>query len=625
MSDERGSERPTTPVRASGARGRLRRALAQTFRPGSTPDAAQLRLERQAARVRVGVITAALVATALMPGFDVHQRVLLALVFGAYLLITTLISALVAPRAPMPASGCNIAMGHGLVFAVLIISPDLLTVGMLGFGVTVIAATMIANAPAGLLAAAGSIVLQGIAELHAEPSMRHNAETFVVFAVLQVALVLMINALIVERRRVTTNLARLHAAMRSVSPTPSLPETLDSIVHSVSDAVGAAFSGVLLLEGGSLVLAAPQDVRAAWPTEDFGALASAELGGGLTSPMVRCMRTGETIVIGNVERDERFPEWTRRWSEPLHLLELRSLVIVPLRLSGEPIGVLAVCFHWVGAIDESEVGLLETYADQAALVIVRAQAYERERSAVEKLGQTDRLKSEFLAMVSHELRTPLTAVKGFVDTVLLHWDRLDDGRRQELLRRASGNADQLARLIGQLLDFSRIDADRIDVQPVVCSLGELVDGVLMDVSPILAAHEVRVDVPGETKVSCDPEAFDHILINLLGNAVKFSPTGSEVAIRGREDGDVVTVSVVDHGSGISPEEQDRIFERFYQSPAPAISRRGTGIGLAIVKRFVDLQGGRVWVESELGVGSTFSFTLKNARAATTERAGGQYA
>jgi len=615
-------QRPATPpeIRKSDRSG-FRRAMGELILPVDVNDAAQFRLQRQANRLRVVFAGIFLVLVPVLPGLSGSERVRIAGVLVIYT-ASALVSMLVARRSIAIAAALNLLFGHLAVFAISLILPDSLTVIAFAYGIANTANAMLSGLLAGIVATGFSIVLLAIAEWNAPVSSRHDAFTFAVFVVIQLSTVFLVDVLTRERRRVAMNLERLHLAMRAVSSTPSLQETADSVADSVSDSVGADVSGILLLDGDQLSLVAPRNLRAVWPREDLGALTSAELADRETSPLAHCLRTGEAVLIPDVAGDRQYPAWSTLWAGGMHQLGLRSMVMVPLRLSGEPIGVLVACFTWKGAIAEEEVELLQAYADQSSLLMVRAQAYERERLAAEKLAQTDRLKSEFLAMVSHELRTPLTAVKGFVDTVLLHWDRLDDDRRRELLRRASGNADELARLIGQLLDFSRIDADRIEVRPVICSVRELVDSVLHDVSPVLASHTVVVDVSPALRVSCDPEAFDHVIMNLLSNAVKFSPKGSEVRINAREDGEQVVTSVIDHGAGIKEEDLDRIFERFYQSSAPALSRRGTGIGLAIAKRFVDLQGGRIWVESELGVGSTFSFALSNARTTVPDGTSG---
>ncbi|MGQ0803021.1 MAG: sensor histidine kinase [Actinomycetota bacterium] len=244
-------------------------------------------------------------------------------------------------------------------------------------------------------------------------------------------------------------------------------------------------------------------------------------------------------------------------------------------------------------------------------------AYEQQHRAAAELAEADRLKGEFLSMISHELRTPLTSVKGFVDTVLLHWDRFSEEQRRELLDRASGRADELTRLIGQLLDFASIEADRVDVDLRALDVRERVDAVIGDVAPVVADHRIEVDVTEALVMTADADAFGHVLVNLLTNAVKFSPPGSTIRVEARAERLEVVVSVADQGTGISSEDQRRIFDRFYQSNSSGAdgngSRRGTGIGLAIARRFTEVQGGRIWVESEPGHGSTFFFTLPLSR------------
>lgn len=586
-----------------------RRALNRLFSPPNLRDPTQLRVARQALRLRLFVAGAVLLVIPFAPGLAVSERVTLGSVLAAYLVFATTVAFVVAPDNIPLAQNLNLWAGLLVILAVTLLLPGLLTVGMFAYVIAVTTFTVISGIRGGLIAATVSTAFIVVAEAHATSPDRLDAFTVVMFVVLLFSLAVLIDGLTRERRRIAANLTRLHLALRSVSAAPSLGDTLNSIVESVSAAMGAEASGILLRDGDHLVLAAPQEIAPMWPPEKVADYTRRELGSRDGSPLELCLTSGEPVVVPDTSDDPRFPHWSATWSESMRVLGFRSIVMVPLRLSGETIGVMNACFTWRGGIDREELALLEAYAEQASLVIVRAQAYERERLAAAKLAETDRLKSEFLAMVSHELRTPLTAVKGFVDTVLLHWESLDDARRRDLLRRASGNADELARLIGQLLDFSRIDADMIEVRLQDCALRDLVDGILDDVAPVLSAHTIDVGIARDLSVVADPEAFSHILVNLLSNAVKFSPKGSRVEIEARREGDEVVVTVTDHGAGIAAEEQQRIFERFYQSSVPALSRRGTGIGLAIVKRFVDLHGGRVWVDSELGEGSTFAFTL----------------
>jgi signal transduction histidine kinase len=250
---------------------------------------------------------------------------------------------------------------------------------------------------------------------------------------------------------------------------------------------------------------------------------------------------------------------------------------------------------------------------QRELLAQWALASEREHTVAAKLTEADEQKSEFLALVSHELRTPLTAVKGFVDTVLLHWERLPDDRRRELLTRASSNADELGRLVRQLMEFGRTESGPIQIAPDKLDVAAAVDLALLGIAPVTAGHRMKVDVPDGLVVDADPDAFNHVLVNLLTNAVKFSPAGSVVVVGAHRTGDEVVVSVADEGAGVAPEEKERIFDRFYQS-RNGDHARGTGIGLTIAQRFTAQHGGRIWVDSEPGQGATFSFTMPVAAA-----------
>jgi signal transduction histidine kinase len=250
---------------------------------------------------------------------------------------------------------------------------------------------------------------------------------------------------------------------------------------------------------------------------------------------------------------------------------------------------------------------------QRELLAEWALASEREHTVAAKLTEADQQKSEFLALVSHELRTPLTAVKGFVDTVLLHWAQLPDNRRRELLTRASSNADELGRLVRQLMEFGRTESGPIQIAPDRLDVAAAVDLALVGIAPVTAGHRMEVDVADGLVVDADADAFNHVLVNLLTNAVKFSPAGSRVVVSAHRTGDEVVVSVADEGAGVAPEEKERIFDRFYQSRNGARAR-GTGIGLTIAQRFTAQHGGRIWVDSEPGQGATFSFTMPVAAA-----------
>lgn len=226
-----------------------------------------------------------------------------------------------------------------------------------------------------------------------------------------------------------------------------------------------------------------------------------------------------------------------------------------------------------------------------------------------KLTELDDLRSDFLSTVSHELRTPLTTIGGLAVTLRKHGQRLDDEVRKDLLGRIEANSRDLDELISQLLDFSRAEQGQLRVKPRLCDIGTAVREAVAKLDRVLGTHEVRVDVPQGVVAMADPVACDRILHNLLTNAAKFSAPGTAITIRALEQGENVVVLVEDEGIGISSEEQERIFERFYRVERGDQAKEGTGIGLAIVKQFAEAQGGDAWVRSEPGRGSVFGFTL----------------
>ena len=214
--------------------------------------------------------------------------------------------------------------------------------------------------------------------------------------------------------------------------------------------------------------------------------------------------------------------------------------------------------------------------------------------------------------MSHELRTPLTAVKGFLDTTLLYWDGIGEAQRREMLGRVSNNADELQRLVNQLMEFARSDAGAVEVLPEPLDVATEVRTALRDLAPVVGRHRVEVDVPGGLTVMADRDGFGHVLVNLLTNAVKFSPEGTTVRVCAYDGGDEAVVSVIDEGPGIAPADQARVFERFYQAKNSE-SARGTGIGLTIAQRFTELHGGEIWVESKPGEGATFAFSIPRTK------------
>jgi len=230
---------------------------------------------------------------------------------------------------------------------------------------------------------------------------------------------------------------------------------------------------------------------------------------------------------------------------------------------------------------------------------------------ITELKRVDQMKSEFVSTVSHELRTPLTSIKAFTAT-LLQRPQLDEATKREFLQIIDNQCDRLARLINDLLSISRIESGRaLEMRWKWVDLGEVIRRVVKAQQPHAKKHELVVEVPdGLPKVAADEDKLEQILTNLVSNAIKYSPEGGPVEIRVVEREDEIEVSVTDHGIGIPEDKLERIFDKFYQVDS-SIRRKvgGAGLGLYLTRHLVHAHGGRIWVKSKLGEGSTFFFTI----------------
>ncbi len=459
----------------------------------------------------------------------------------------------------------------------------------------------------GFAASFSGVVAAGIARIFGTPISGYQ---FAIFVMAQAATQLVAVQMISEHRSVTDQLSQLRGALRQVSELPELEPTLEAITAAVARNPRYTHACILLQEEDHLLIAAPAALREQQSEQLVEVISARELNN-RKSPLAQAMAqpSGTPSVVIRSNRED---SWVSAvLGEPFR--SAPQIMLIPLRVTRHRNALLAIACARDDEFEDGERALLEIYAEQAGIGIVRAEAYEALQAAIEEREEADRLKSEFLSMVSHELRSPLSSVKGWVATTRRHWDKFDDEKRLELLARAEANADELTRLIDQLLDFSRIEADRFALLPERFLVTDLVAEVSRDLNPVLEGHSIICDIPPESTVYADRHAVRHVLVNLLSNAVKYSGDSSAISIRVTSDLDWTTVSVIDHGIGISQEDQIRIFDRFVQlSTVPHQARRGTGIGLAIAKRFTEAHGGTIWVTSRVGIGSVFNFTIPTA-------------
>lgn len=230
---------------------------------------------------------------------------------------------------------------------------------------------------------------------------------------------------------------------------------------------------------------------------------------------------------------------------------------------------------------------------------------------ISKAKEAEQLKDEFISLVSHELRTPLTSIKGAARTLLRHYTILDKETREELLKDVDEESDRLYRLVENLLDFSRTEAGVIRLATEPVHLAKLASRVVEGVKQRAEGLHFTLNFPADLPVvEADPMRVEQVLRNLLDNSIKYSPQGGEVELAGHVDGNRLVVSVRDEGIGIAPEQQEKVFERFHRATEANSGRiQGVGLGLAICRRLVEAHGGKICMESGLGKGSTFFFTL----------------
>jgi signal transduction histidine kinase len=292
------------------------------------------------------------------------------------------------------------------------------------------------------------------------------------------------------------------------------------------------------------------------------------------------------------------------------------------------VGVLVIRRRGTGAFPPDVIELLQTFASQSALAIVNARLFRELETKTSELEVASRHKSEFLASMSHELRTPLNAVIGFSEVLL---DRMfgDINERQEgYLRDIWNSGRHLLELLNEILDLSKVEAGHMVLEPAIFRVDGALEYTLAMVRERAALHAitVAVDVADDVEmVEADELRFKQVVLNLLSNAVKFTPDGGSVCIRAYRERNDLVVTVTDTGIGVAPEDQERIFESFQQGRRGAPKEEGTGLGLTLSRRIVGLFGGRMWLESTPGVGSTFGFAipglLERPDAAEPERGG----
>lgn len=443
----------------------------------------------------------------------------------------------------------------------------------------------------------------------------------------------------------------LLAVSRSVSSTLNLKETLLRVAREAALAAQADSSGAYLFDSRQGVIRP---------------FAGYNLPEWVSEPFQRIPLSLRALPLAQEGFERRAPVYSNdvpadpRCAHPaIRRLGFRSCLFAPMVIKDRVIGGLfLVWWEKSHTCTPEQIRLMDGVARQAALAIDNATAYheieklnigledkiaQRTRDLSEmnqaleashrQLQELDQAKSDFLLNVSHELRTPLTAIKGSVDNMLDEITGPLSEPQRQYLRRVQTNVDQLVRLINDLLDLARIEEGRVRITRTFFSVIGLAGELLETLRPIAAAKGLRLQLDGTeppVMVYADRDKATQVLMNLIGNAIKFTQAGGIIRVFASLGGtgsgggqplhptpytphpnaDFVEVAVTDTGEGIPPEELPHIFDKFHQvQRGTKVKAKGTGLGLSIAKSLVELQGGSLWVKSEIGQGSTFTFTL----------------
>jgi len=299
-------------------------------------------------------------------------------------------------------------------------------------------------------------------------------------------------------------------------------------------------------------------------------------------------------------------------------MKLASLLILPLRTRREMIGALVIAANDPDrAMTDDKLPLAEVLAERAALAIENAKLYTEQVEARRKVEDLSRLKDEFLSIASHELRTPVTSIKGYTQLAKMLIKEGDLGTSEEYLDIALDQIDRMSRLILELLDVSRIETGRLEIRREPIPWAQFVRDVVHRHHTAVSDRRFHVSVPSLGRVvTGDRDRLEQVLGNLLENAVKYSPEGSDITVAIDDKGDSLVTAVCDRGIGIPADELNQVFERFHRGrQVSSTNYGGLGLGLYITKQIIERHGGTIWVESKEGQGTTFYFSLPGSELA----------
>ncbi len=435
-------------------------------------------------------------------------------------------------------------------------------------------------------------------------------ETFAAQAVIAIENVRLFTELQTRTRELARSVGELQAlgeVGRAVSSTLDLETVLATVVSHANQLSGCDGGAIYEYdeETETFLLRATQNLDA--ELVDLLRSTFIRKGEGL---MGRMALTREPVQIPDILHDAMYQS---RLREIVLRTGYRAVLAVPLLRESGIIGGLVMNRKTPGEFEPGTIELLRTFATQSSLAILNARLFQEIEEKGRQLEVANRHKSEFLASMSHELRTPLNAVIGFSEVLLERMFGEINPKQEEYLQDILTSGRHLLSLINDILDLAKIEAGRMELEVTEFHLPQAIDNSVTLVRERAARRAITLEVaidPQLGEIKGDERKVKQVMLNLLSNAIKFTPEGGRVDVHaGLVDG-VAEISVIDTGVGIAPEDHEAVFEEFRQVGTDyAKKHEGTGLGLTLCRRFVELHGGKIWVKSQVGQGATFTFTL----------------